>query len=112
MKNISIINIIGTSNAIIQAFGINVYNEILPYATRNEDVILDFTGISNVTSGFCNASIGKLYADFPSYSPSKIKLMGLSGNEIAIEKVQSAIDLATKPELSKLNNEIISDLFN
>ena len=112
MKNISIINIIGTSNAIIQAFGINVYNEILPYVNKNEDITIDFTGISNITSGFCNASIGKLYLDFPNYSPARIKIIGLTDNHIAIEKIQSAIDLATKPELSALNNKIISDLFN
>jgi len=112
MKNISVIEIIGTPNAIIQAFGINVYNGILPFVKNNIDIVIDFNGISNVTSGFCNASIGKLYSDFPNYAKSKIKIKGLSNNPIAIEKIQYSIDLASNPEKSKLNNDIISELFN
>ena len=112
MKNVSVIEIIGTPNAIIQAFGISVYNKILTFVNNNEEIEIDFNGISNVTSGFCHASIGKLYSDYPVYANSKITIKGLLDNPIALEKIQYAIDLASNPEKSKLNNDMISELFN
>jgi hypothetical protein len=102
-KIINISEVIGTPNAIIQKFGDNLYNEIYPVFKSNNPIILDFRGLSNLTSGFCNASIGRLFSDDFEKAKVLISFDSLSDNDIWKEKVFDAIDLAKNPSKSKTN---------
>lgn len=109
MDIINIIDIIKTPNAIIHKYGISIYNIIKPYLEKNEQVTLSFKGLKNVTSGFCNASIGKLYSEFPK-AKDLLHLSSLE-NYLWKEKVESAISLAKNPYVSEIYTSAISEPF-
>src|SRR6266487_616811 len=95
---INIADLIGTPNAIIKKFGEKVYQTSLYYIQSNIPVTFDFSGIKNMTSGFCNASIGKLFLDFPHTADNLISFSNLQENSIWKEKVEDSIYLAKNPE--------------
>lgn len=109
MKELKIIEVINTQNAILHEFGLQVFDRVKPMIEGNEKVRISFEGLKNVTSGFCNASIGKLYLEFKNVDKF-IHLTGLDGHPIWQEKVNSAITLAKNPELIRLQNNAISEL--
>jgi hypothetical protein len=110
MKEIKILDVIGTPNAILHNFGLKVYDASRPFIFRNIPVIISFEGLKNVTSGFCNASIGKIYLEFHNAS-SLLIIKGAENNRIWQEKIQDAINLATNPDKVKHFDEAVSDLF-
>ncbi len=111
MISINILDIIKSQNAVTHNFGIQVYEVISPLLSNNTPVCLSFDGLKNITSGFANASIGKLYMDF-SKAGELLKLEGVEKNVIWQEKVNNAIYLATNQEDIKLQNEAISELLS
>jgi hypothetical protein len=110
MKEVKISDLIGTPNAILHKFGLQVFETVSQHISQNEQVTLSFEGLRNITSGFCNASIGNLYSNFKEIA-HQLKLVGLENKPIWKEKVQDAIDLATNPQKVKNQNEAISELF-
>lgn len=111
MKKILIKDIIGTSNAIIQKFGLEVFREIKDLIGAETQVLLSFEGLTNVTSGFCHASIGNIYQAFPDKADKFLFIDGIDKNLIWQEKVKDAITLATNPIKSKELDSAISELF-
>lgn len=108
---INITNVIGTPNAIIKKFGEELYLTAIPYIRNNTPITLDFSDIKNLTSGFCNASIGKLFLDFPQTADQLISFSHLDENSLWKEKVEDAIYLAKNPEASKMYDSAIASLF-
>ena len=107
---INISSSIGTPNAIIQKFGETLYTEALPFINNNTPVTFDFEGIKNLTSGFCNASIGRLFLEFPSTAESLLNFANLNKNSLWQEKVEDSIRLAKNPEESKLYDSALASL--
>jgi hypothetical protein len=110
-KIINISEVIGTPNAIIQKFGENFYNEVYPLFKSDSPIVIDFNGLSNLTSGFCNASIGRLFSEDFEKASMLISFNSLSDNPIWVEKVSDAIELAKNPSKSKQIDVAISSLF-
>jgi len=106
---IHILSVIGTPNAILQKFGLQVFDEAKQYLSKGEHVKISFKGLMNVTSGFCNASIGKLYLEFP----EAYKLVEITdvNQPVWMEKINDAILLATNPNLIKIQDNAITELF-
>lgn len=111
MNEIKIFDIIGTPNAILHNFGLKVYDALKPYINKNIPVILSFESLKNVNSGFCNASIGKIYLEFKNAS-SLLIIKGADQNPIWKEKIEDSIILATNPEKIRLQDQAVSDLLN
>lgn len=109
MKSFNIIDIINSPNAVTHTFGIKVYEVIYPLLKERSQVKISFNGLRNVTSGFTNASIGKIYIEFP-WASECLTLEGVETNKIWEEKVRNAINLATNQDKIKLQNEAISEL--
>lgn len=109
MNKIKVIDIINTPNAILHSFGLKVFDSISEYLSNNQEITVSFEGLKNVTSAFCNASIGKAYLSFPDAS-SLLKLHGIESHPIWIEKIEDAVYLASNPEQIELQNRAISDL--
>jgi hypothetical protein len=107
---INILDEIGTHNAIIKKFGETIHKLAYSYLKSNNSILLDFDGITNLTSGFCNASIGKLYLDFPITAENLIHFTNLN-NKLWEEKIDDAINLAKNPEGSKLFDSALAALF-
>jgi len=106
---INISEVIGTPNAISQKFGEIVYSRAVTFIKNKESVVFDFGGIKNLTSGFCNASIGRLFLEFP-LAGNLIHFCHLD-NSLWKEKVDNSIHLATNPEESKLYDSALASLF-
>lgn len=109
MLKIQIVDIINSKNAITHSFGLQVFEQVLPLLKNGVSVILSFAGLRNVTSGFVNASVGKLYLEIGNASDLLV-FEGLDEKEIWKEKVNSAILLASNPEKISIQNNAISEL--
>jgi hypothetical protein len=109
MTVLKIIDIINTPNAILHSFGLKVFEVASESISKNQSVVISFQGLKNITSAFCNASIGKLYLSFPKTS-ELLFFEGLENNTLWKEKVQSSIELALNPEKREQQNQAISDL--
>lgn len=107
---LNIVEIIGTPNAIIQKFGLQVFEMISANLTSGNSVVLDFDGISNLTSGFCNASIGQLYTKYPMLVKN-LKVENIDQSSIWFEKIQDSINLAQNPEKALVIDNAILELF-
>jgi len=111
MIKIKVLDIIKTKNAILHKFGLQVYEHVKPYLQNNQKISLSFEGIDKITSGFSNASVGRLFMDYPN-AGNLIELEGLKHIDPAYrDKIKDAINLA-KDENNKikLKNKAISDL--
>ena len=113
MKNhiIKIKDLIGSSNAIIQKMGILVFESASDYFTRGYKVTLDFSGIDNLTSGFCNASIGQLYSTYPQ-AKDYLQFINVNQNDIWLEKINDSIDQSADQEHSSIINNAVLSLFD
>lgn len=104
-------SIIGTSNAVIQKFGNQVFLVASGLLSKDQSIVLDFSGITNLTSGFCNASVGKLYSVFPKIAKSHIVITNIEKPSIWNDKIEDSIGLALNPEKAKIHDEAILALF-
>jgi hypothetical protein len=113
MKNhiIKIKDLIGSSNAIIQKMGIQVFETASDYVSQGYTVTLDFSGIENLTSGFCNASIGQLYSTYPK-AKEFLQFENLTQNSIWLEKINDSINQSANREQSSIINEAVLSLFD
>lgn len=109
---INIVDIIGTSNAIIQKFGNQIFDAAFPLLASGNSIVLDFSGVSNLTSGFCNASIGQLYSKLPLISSENIIIENIDQSSIWYEKIQDSIILAQNPEKAVIIDNAILALFD
>ncbi|GGG23299.1 hypothetical protein GCM10011344_25050 [Dokdonia pacifica] len=66
MDSIIVFNIIHGNFAVTTDDGNNIFAMVDEYLEKKEKVILDFKGISIVTTAFLNAAIGQLYHKFSS----------------------------------------------
>ncbi|TAE47059.1 MAG: DUF4325 domain-containing protein [Cytophagales bacterium] len=104
MKTIKIIEVIGTSSASLHTFGERVFEAVKAEIDNNEKVVLSFEGLTALTTGFLNASIGNLYFVFGDKLRDNFELQGVDKPKWQ-EKIQDAITLGTDKELSKLHQE-------
>jgi hypothetical protein len=49
------------------------FTEVEPFVAAGGEVVLDFKGVTNMTSSFCNALVANLVAHHPEEFPRKIR---------------------------------------
>jgi hypothetical protein len=108
---IQISQIINSQNASIHKYGLKVYEEIKKQLVNKVHVKLSFEGLNNVTSGFCNAAIGKIYVEFSDIADKFLECTHVT-KDIWQEKIQSAINLVQNPEKLKIYDTAIEELFS
>ena len=110
---LSILELIGTPNGIIQKFGLIVFERVEEALKKNptQNIELSFVGLKNATTGFFNASIGNLYQKFGEETDKKIKITGLEDNKDWVEKFNDAKELGLNPDKVKKVDSIIAELF-
>lgn len=111
MTIINIAKLIGTPNAIIQKFGLQVFDEVIKTIESGDNVVLDFGDLRNTTTGFFHASIGNL---FRKYGEEFFRLVIVSGIEKKgdwKEKYDEAIDLVKNPHRATEIDFAIAKLF-
>lgn len=112
MRQVSILQIIGTPNAILHSFGMKVLNDVQALLLRDESpVMLDFAGIHNATSGFFNALLGNLFQQLGEAKYNTlIRIVNLE-DEFFEEKIQDAIELVKNPARTAALDAALADLF-
>lgn len=111
MKTIDIAALIGTPNAILQKFGLQVYEEVKATTSTGTPVILRFNTLTNATSSFFHASVGNLYRDLDVQYAQLIRVEGLSNNPIWQEKYDDALAMVDDPSKAREIDSTISALF-
>ena len=108
---IDISEIIGTPNAILQKFGLQLKDVVLQEVKNGNTVELDFTSLNNATTGFFHASIGNLYQTLNGTYSKTVSIKGLEKNDTWQDKYDDAIDLVKNPEKANEIDKAISELF-
>lgn len=105
--------IINTPNAIIQKFGIQVFNEVSKAIKNNptQTIELSFEGLKNITTGFCNAAIGNLYQEFGKSLDEKLIISGIEKNKEWQRRINNAKELALNPNKAREIDAAIAELF-
>jgi hypothetical protein len=111
MNEIKILEVIGTPNAILHRHGLLVFEKSAFFLSANEQFTLSFEGLKNITSGFCNASVGKLVTAFGDKLGRLMVIKGLDHKLDWMEKIEEAIQLAKDPARMKRQNDAIAELF-
>jgi hypothetical protein len=96
---LKVISIIG-ENCITVEDGEQIYQLIHTDLSKEQDVTLDFTGVSIFASPFFNAAIGQLLRDVPpQHLQSHLNIVGLSphGNHILTRVIENAKRYYTNP---------------
>lgn len=105
-------DIIQSTVAISNLLGLQVYESLKKNISGGTKTTLSFEGIENLSTAFCNASIGKLCMEFGLQKvDSLLELTGLSDNEVWLEKIRNAKILGGNESLRKADQENISELF-
>ena len=82
---ISVQEILGTNSATIRDHGLKIYELAKNGLKENQKILISFDGINIVISSFLNASIGKLYGDFPfDKVDKKVKIDGLDKDDMEL----------------------------
>lgn len=105
---LKVYDIIGTSNAILHSIGLKLYEELYGEIKKTDKIVLDFDHIDNVTSGFCNASLGKLALEFNNLKDI-IETKNVN-NPLFDTKIKNALNSNTISTSN--NNSAVLDLFN
>lgn len=80
--------VIGSNSATIRDHGLAVYEMAKKVLGKNETVEISFDGITMVISSFLNASVGKLYGDFPfDEVDTKVTVSGLDEDDMELLQV-------------------------
>jgi hypothetical protein len=111
MPSFNIKDVIGTQNAILQKFGLQLFEQIDPFISNGEFIDISFAGLANLTSGFANASFGNLYKKYGNDLSQLIRIVDLDDVDWK-EKLEDAKTLALNPNKAKIIDEAIADLFS
>jgi len=85
MSAISVKDIIGSSSTTIRDEGLAIYKIAKKELDNGGKVEISFDGITMVISSFLNASIGKLYGDFPFEAvDEKVTVTGLDEDDMEL----------------------------
>lgn len=106
---ISVKELIGTSNALLSSQGEIVFDAVIQPLEAGELVKLDFSGLNVLTSGFCNASVGRVFLELGAKEASqRIEIVNLANlrMEAALE---DAIRLSQNPSLRDLSRFAFMD---
>lgn len=112
MRHLSVLQIIGTPNAILHGFGMKVLHEVqMPLLDGDTPIILDFDGVQNATSGFFNALVGNLFQQLGEEKYAKVIRIEHLEDDIFEEKIQDAIALVKNPARAAAMESALADLF-
>lgn len=111
---LKVISVVG-ENCITVEDGERIYQLIHPELTKEQDVTLDFTGVTIFASPFFNAAIGQLLHDVPLHHlQSHLHFEGLSpnGNHVLIRVIENAKRYYTNPHFRDSVEKVLAEQAN
>lgn len=109
---VNISDVLNSKDAILHSEGLKVFDLIDKAISKKEPVTLSFTGLRNCSSAFLNASIGKLYINYPSETINLyFKYNGINKKPMLKERIDQVIENAKDYKYhDKLVDEAIDEL--
>lgn len=108
MTKITVLDKIGP-RCLIKEHGQLIYDAIHTPLENNEQVVLDFTGVTQFASPFFNFAVGKLLKNI--LEPDLRRLLILENlNEVGHMVVERVIENATKCQMNKDYEKIVTDI--
>lgn len=98
MTRINVFELLGTPNAILHPFGMQVYQQAKQALTEHQQVTIDMKGIKNATSAFFHASVGNLFRDLGSEFSARVKVVGIEKRPDWQERISDSIELVKNPK--------------
>ncbi len=111
MRVINVYELIGTVNAILHSFGVQVHSAAIAALKHHQSIELDFSGLRNTTSAFFHASVGNLYRDLGEDFFDRVQIQGIEDRPDWQEKIDDSIDLIRHPNRETATERAISALF-
>lgn len=96
-------DIIKTENAILQRYGKLVFDEL---QTPNDILELSFLGITQVTSGFCNSLIQKLYINYPNINIIYSNVINDDWYKLFVDAKELGLDPVKRYKFNKIINSL------
>lgn len=99
--SISLLDTLGSPHSVSSADGSTVHDLIAEALRRDEDVVLSFERIEDVTSAFLNAAIGQLYGEFDEEAIRRhLRVVDAEGDHLVLLKrvVERAKEFFRDPE--------------
>lgn len=93
MIKIKIDDFVTLNQGITSEEGQPIYQKIVDGLSRNEDVTLDFEGMTFLTTAFLNVAIGTLYRDYTS-EQLQTRLNIVNANDETIARIKKVTDNA------------------
>jgi hypothetical protein len=113
METIKVIDIIGSPSAISPRAGLKAYDFVASELKQHHSLHVNFDGVTDLTSAFCNSFIGKLYMNFDkSLLDDQVHINGIDKDNIWYKKIQSAIYLGTNEKARNLHNSNLNDIIS
>jgi hypothetical protein len=111
METVNVIDIIGSASAISPRAGLKAYDFVAAEIEHKHFLHINFAGVQDLTSAFCNAFIGKLYMNFDrSLLDSMVHINGIDKSNIWYNKIENAIYLGTNENARTLHNSNLNDI--
>ena len=111
METIKIIDIIGTASAISPRAGLKAYDFVESELKKHHQLHINFEGVTDLTSAFCNSFIGKIYMNFgKSVVDPLLTINGIDENNIWFTKIHNAIYLGTNENARKLHKSNLDEI--
>lgn len=111
--NVAVEKVIGSKIAISSEIGKKLYEELNNLLREHSKIILDFEGITDLTTAFLNVGIGHLYNDFSSRELNdKLEIINLDDlDQYLLSQVIERVKLneVQKEEFNTLIEEVIED---
>ena len=98
MTTIKVLKLIGTPNAILHPFGMEVYEAIIKALQSEKKAAIDMKGIRNATSAFFHASVGNLYRELGESYFEQVNILGVEDRPDWKEKIKDSIELVKHPD--------------
>ncbi len=108
---INVVELLNSPNAILHKFGLQLYQAVEPHLASGQNVIIDFSGMRNATTGFFHASVGKLYQEFSDQFDTLVEVKGIEQNSDWLDKFNNAINLVKNPDKANEIDSAIAELF-
>jgi hypothetical protein len=85
---ISVIEVVGDSICVTDRDGKKLYNVIFGALSNENEIIISFGGVTDLTSAFLNNAIGQLYGKFEKdYIKSKLRVFDMSKSDMVLLKI-------------------------
>lgn len=109
MEELRIKKILGTPEAILPNYGLQVAKEVKKYLRGHKKVAISFKGLRYINTSFCGTLVSNLHHSSRKSTLKRVRMVGLRNPNWKI-MMGNSIDLVTHPKKFKRYQKALEDL--